>query len=151
MNVVCLSLVNGVLPSYSFPIYSFFLPLYSFWSMDDFSWGSTRLVVGEGNNQKVISDSDDRFDDSMIPLKRFSGMFKSHPTASHVMRTLILTPPPPPGGPQPSQNTKLKHGRPRRLFTRRCTLNLLQRRHLSLAVTARISPGVHLPEAGDLR
>jgi chitin synthase len=26
----------------SFPIYSVFLPLYSFWSMDDFSWGSTR-------------------------------------------------------------------------------------------------------------
>jgi hypothetical protein len=26
----------------SFPIYSLFLPLYSFWSMDDFSWGNTR-------------------------------------------------------------------------------------------------------------
>ncbi len=41
--------------------------------MDDFSWGSTRLVVGDGNNKKVISDADDHFDDSMIPLKRFSG------------------------------------------------------------------------------
>ena len=25
------------------PVFSFFLPLYSFWKMDDFSWGSTRL------------------------------------------------------------------------------------------------------------
>lgn len=25
------------------PAFSFFLPLYSFWKMDDFSWGSTRL------------------------------------------------------------------------------------------------------------
>ena len=25
------------------PVFSFFLPLYSFWRMDDFTWGSTRL------------------------------------------------------------------------------------------------------------
>ena len=25
-----------------FPIYSVYLPLYSFWSMDDFSWGTIR-------------------------------------------------------------------------------------------------------------
>ena len=28
----------------SFPVYSLFLPVYSFWSMDDFSWGNTRYV-----------------------------------------------------------------------------------------------------------
>ncbi|RYF30020.1 MAG: hypothetical protein EOO38_32760, partial [Cytophagaceae bacterium] len=34
------------------PVFSFFLPLYSFWKMDDFSWGSTRL--GEYNSSTVI-------------------------------------------------------------------------------------------------
>ncbi|KDQ15535.1 glycosyltransferase family 2 protein [Botryobasidium botryosum FD-172 SS1] len=56
----------------AYPIYSFFLPLYSFWCMDDFSWGNTRLVVGEGTNKKIIMDDDEKFDDSMIPLKKFS-------------------------------------------------------------------------------
>ncbi|KAF8509357.1 chitin synthase [Hysterangium stoloniferum] len=56
----------------AYPIYSFFLPVYSFWSMDDFSWGNTRLVIGEGNNKKVIMADDEKFDDSMIPLKKFS-------------------------------------------------------------------------------
>ena len=59
----------------SYPVYSFFLPLYSFWRMDDFSWGNTRLVVGEGNNKKVVMAEDEKFDESMIPLKKFSGKF----------------------------------------------------------------------------
>lgn len=41
--------------------------------MDDFSWGNTRVVVGEGANKKVMIDDDEKFDDSMIPMKRFSG------------------------------------------------------------------------------
>ena len=41
--------------------------------MDDFSWGNTRLVVGEGSNKKVIMNDDEKFDDSMIPMKKFSG------------------------------------------------------------------------------
>lgn len=41
--------------------------------MDDFSWGNTRLVIGEGNNKKVLMNEDEKFDDSMIPLKKFSG------------------------------------------------------------------------------
>jgi len=56
----------------AYPVYSFFLPIYSFWCMDDFSWGNTRLVVGEGSNKKVLVAEDDRFDESMIPLKKFS-------------------------------------------------------------------------------
>ena len=57
-----------------YPVYSFFLPLYSFWSMDDFSWGNTRIVIGEGKDKKVIVQDDEGFDESMIPLKKFSGM-----------------------------------------------------------------------------
>ncbi|KAI0638620.1 chitin synthase [Trametes polyzona] len=56
----------------SYPVYSFFLPVYAFWCMDDFSWGNTRLVIGEGNNKKVIMNDDEKYDDTMIPLKKFS-------------------------------------------------------------------------------
>ncbi|TFK33275.1 glycosyltransferase family 2 protein [Crucibulum laeve] len=56
----------------SYPVYSFFLPVYSFWRMDEFGWGNTRLVIGEGKEKKVIVADDEKFDDSMIPLKKFS-------------------------------------------------------------------------------
>ena len=59
----------------SYPVYSFLLPVYSFWRMDDFGWGNTRLVIGEGNNKKVIMNDDEKYDESMIPLKKFSGTF----------------------------------------------------------------------------
>jgi len=56
----------------SYPVYSFFLPVYSFWCMDEFGWGNTRLVIGEGKEKKVIMNEDEKFDESMIPLKKFS-------------------------------------------------------------------------------
>jgi chitin synthase len=36
------------------PAFSFFLPLYSFWRMDDFSWGATRLVLGESGKKMIV-------------------------------------------------------------------------------------------------
>lgn len=36
------------------PAFSFFLPLYSFWKMDDFSWGQTRIVLGESGKKLVV-------------------------------------------------------------------------------------------------
>jgi len=56
-----------------YPVYSFLLPVYSFWCMDDFGWGNTRLVIGEGSSKKVMINEDEKFDESMIPLKKFSG------------------------------------------------------------------------------
>ena len=41
--------------------------------MDEFGWGNTRLVIGEGSNKKIMMNDDEKFDDSMIPLKKFSG------------------------------------------------------------------------------
>jgi len=41
--------------------------------MDDFGWGNTRLVIGEGSSKKVIVNDDEKFEESMIPLKKFSG------------------------------------------------------------------------------
>jgi chitin synthase len=56
----------------AFPIYSFVLPLYSFWNQDDFSWGNTRVVIGEkGDKQIVAVDHEELFDPRSIPLQRW--------------------------------------------------------------------------------
>ena len=52
------------------PVFSFGLPLYSFWHMDDFSWGNTRVVTGEKGKQVVISD-EGKFDPASIPHKKW--------------------------------------------------------------------------------
>ncbi|KAL0253811.1 hypothetical protein I308_101188 [Cryptococcus tetragattii IND107] len=55
----------------AFPVWSVFLPIYSFWSMDDFSWGNTRKVVGEGNQKTVVIEDDEPFNEGMIPYRTF--------------------------------------------------------------------------------
>jgi chitin synthase len=56
----------------AYPIYGFALPVYSFWHMDDFAWGTTRVVVGEKGGKKIIASSEDeKYDDKIIPMKRW--------------------------------------------------------------------------------
>ncbi|KAL6704249.1 hypothetical protein ACN47E_008417 [Coniothyrium glycines] len=52
------------------PIFTFALPLYSFWHMDDFSWGNTRVVTGE-KGQKIVVSDEGKFDPASIPKKRW--------------------------------------------------------------------------------
>ena len=52
------------------PIFSFCLPLYAFWCMDDFSWGNTRMVTGEKGKQVIVSD-EGKFDPESIPRKKW--------------------------------------------------------------------------------
>jgi chitin synthase len=52
------------------PVFSFGLPLYAFWHMDDFSWGNTRVVTGEKGRKIVISD-EGKFDPESIPRKKW--------------------------------------------------------------------------------
>ncbi|KAF9351725.1 hypothetical protein BGX26_010331 [Mortierella sp. AD094] len=57
------------------PLFSFFIPVYSFWHFDDFSWGNTRMVVGETANAKkvvILGDDEEPFDEKMIPMKKWS-------------------------------------------------------------------------------
>ena len=42
------------------PLFSFYVPLYAFWKMDDFSWGQTRIVMGESGKKLVVHVSLDR-------------------------------------------------------------------------------------------
>lgn len=51
------------------PIYAFILPVYSFWKQDDFSWGNTRVVIGEKGDKKVILSEEQKFDPRSIPLQ----------------------------------------------------------------------------------
>ncbi|KAJ5899273.1 hypothetical protein N7495_004017 [Penicillium taxi] len=52
------------------PIFTLALPLYSFWNMDDFSWGNTRVITGEKGRKVVISD-EGKFDPASIPKRRW--------------------------------------------------------------------------------
>ncbi|AEO55499.1 glycosyltransferase family 2 protein [Thermothelomyces thermophilus ATCC 42464] len=52
------------------PVFSFALPLYAFWHMDDFNWGNTRIVAGEKGKKIVISD-EGKFDPASIPRKKW--------------------------------------------------------------------------------
>jgi len=53
------------------PLFFFVLPLYSFWKMDDFSWGQTRLVMGESGKKMIVHD-EGKFDPRSIPLKSWT-------------------------------------------------------------------------------
>ncbi|KFY43308.1 hypothetical protein V494_02029 [Pseudogymnoascus sp. VKM F-4513 (FW-928)] len=55
----------------AFPIYSFVLPVYSFWNQDNFTWGSTRIVIGESGDKRLVAIDDDGFDPRSIPLQRW--------------------------------------------------------------------------------
>lgn len=55
----------------AFPIHSFILPIYSFWNQDNFSWGNTRVVIGEKGSKKVVAVDDVGFDPRSIPLQRW--------------------------------------------------------------------------------
>jgi chitin synthase len=52
------------------PVFSFGLPLYAFWHMDDFNWGNTRVVAGEKGKKVLITD-EGKFDPSSIPRKKW--------------------------------------------------------------------------------
>ncbi|KAI8824195.1 chitin synthase-domain-containing protein [Fimicolochytrium jonesii] len=53
------------------PIFGAFIPLYSFWHFDDFSWGNTRQVEEGGKVvEKPVAEED--FDPKSIPLRKWA-------------------------------------------------------------------------------
>ncbi|KAH7371094.1 chitin synthase-domain-containing protein [Pyrenochaeta sp. MPI-SDFR-AT-0127] len=66
------------------PVFAFGLPLYSFWHMDDFSWGNTRVVTGEKGQVIVVSD-EGKFDPASIPKKRWEE-YQAEMWEAHTMR-----------------------------------------------------------------
>ncbi|KAI8320717.1 hypothetical protein GQ54DRAFT_290808 [Martensiomyces pterosporus] len=54
------------------PLFSFLIPIYSFWHFDDFSWGNTRVVVGESGRKHIYTVDNEKFDKSTIPMRKWS-------------------------------------------------------------------------------
>lgn len=54
------------------PVFSFLIPIYAFWHFDDFSWGNTRIVVGEKGQKKAVGPEEGAFDPDTIPTKPWS-------------------------------------------------------------------------------
>ncbi|KAJ1670056.1 hypothetical protein GGF38_001793, partial [Coemansia sp. RSA 25] len=52
------------------PVFSFFIPIYAFWHFDDFSWGNTRLEVGDGKKARYVAEFEE-FDPASIPLRKW--------------------------------------------------------------------------------
>jgi chitin synthase len=52
------------------PVISFYIPCYSFWHFDDFSWGNTRVVVDDGKKTVYVADTEP-FDPKSIQMKRW--------------------------------------------------------------------------------
>ncbi|ORZ11211.1 chitin synthase-domain-containing protein [Absidia repens] len=55
------------------PIWNFILPVYSFWHFDDFSWGSTRVVVGDekGKSGNGHDGGTGVFDSSRLVMRKW--------------------------------------------------------------------------------
>ncbi|PWN44567.1 hypothetical protein IE81DRAFT_10828 [Ceraceosorus guamensis] len=58
------------------PVWNFILPVYSFWNFDDFSWGETRKVEGEGKDTGH-GDEDGTFAAASVPLRRWEDWERS--------------------------------------------------------------------------
>lgn len=58
------------------PVWNFILPVYSFWHFDDFSWGETRKVEGEGKDQGH-GEGDGVFSAASVPLRRWEDWERS--------------------------------------------------------------------------
>ncbi|KAJ2794119.1 Chitin synthase, class 1, partial [Coemansia helicoidea] len=53
------------------PIWNLVLPTYAYWHFDDFSWGETRKVQGEGKDKGGHGDGEGTFDASAVQLRRW--------------------------------------------------------------------------------
>ncbi|KAL6402875.1 Chitin synthase 6 [Ilyonectria robusta] len=62
----------------AYPIYSFILPVYSFWNQDNFSWGNTRIVIGEKGDKQIVAVDEEEFDPRSIPLQRWDDYAQSN-------------------------------------------------------------------------
>jgi chitin synthase len=67
------------------------LPLYSFWHFDDFSWGATRVVVGEKKGDSH-GDADGKFDSKRLIMKKWED-WEAERTGQRVNRKFPLMTP----------------------------------------------------------
>ncbi|KAL9550349.1 hypothetical protein MBANPS3_004777 [Mucor bainieri] len=61
---------------FAIPVFSFMIPIYSYWHFDDFSWGNTRVVMGDKGRKLVMAD-EGKFDPKSIPVMSWDDYEKS--------------------------------------------------------------------------
>jgi cellulose synthase/poly-beta-1,6-N-acetylglucosamine synthase-like glycosyltransferase len=54
------------------PLFNFYMPLYSFWHMDDFNWGNTRIVINDNGKELQVDADDVSYYSSTIERKHIS-------------------------------------------------------------------------------
>ncbi|RCI04971.1 hypothetical protein CU098_008406, partial [Rhizopus stolonifer] len=64
------------------PVFSFYIPVYAYWHFDDFSWGNTRVVVGEKGKRMAMAD-EGAFDSKSIPTMTWSEYEKQMLSEEH--------------------------------------------------------------------
>ena len=52
---------------FAIPVFSLYIPIYSYWHFDDFSWGNTRVVLGDRGKKLVVGADEGKFDPNSIP------------------------------------------------------------------------------------
>jgi len=57
---------------FAMPIFGMFIPMYSYWHFDDFSWGNTRRILGEKGKVKLVSEDETEELIEDIPKKRWA-------------------------------------------------------------------------------
>lgn len=67
------------------------LPLYSFWHFDDFSWGATRVVVGEKKGDSH-GDAEGKFDSKRLIMKRWEDWEAERTGQRHGRKFPLKTP-----------------------------------------------------------
>ncbi|KAJ1956518.1 hypothetical protein EC988_001307, partial [Linderina pennispora] len=70
------------------PLFSFLIPIYAFWHFDDFSWGNTRVVVGESGRKHIYTVDNEKFDTTTIPQRKWSDyeqelLWEAHSASHH--------------------------------------------------------------------
>ncbi|KAI9029175.1 chitin synthase-domain-containing protein [Hyaloraphidium curvatum] len=77
------------------PFFNLFLPLYSFWHFDDFSWGNTRRVAGSNGKEVHVADTDS-FDPAVVPTctweKYVQDITKQVPAQTPTQKSAMLSP-----------------------------------------------------------
>lgn len=53
----------------AYPIHSFLLPIYSFWNMDNFTWGNTRIVLEEKGSKQAVAVEPLKIDPASIEME----------------------------------------------------------------------------------
>ncbi|KAJ3254350.1 hypothetical protein HK103_007232 [Boothiomyces macroporosus] len=71
ISLIMLGCVYGFQYLLGIPLFGFYIPLYSFWHFDDFTWGNTRKVI---EDEKAASHQveEEYFDPDSVPLVKWS-------------------------------------------------------------------------------